>query len=248
MKKFTHAIVTMCAFGAALSVGAQETYVVEDPSIDPTMAVCAEGGIYDVFALGDAAMEKLAANSKIKVNDYRVATDETVNAHFPGGNAGWASDDDYAAVPVPADGRCFDGMVVNGGWYQWWSGFYMTRKSDTDLTHINENSHLHISFYLLSDVKVPTLTVRWFKHDGNDGEAPAIAFTDDNVNNIVPVCVLIDFFNRASVIIESGMTSTGALHKAVIALNLENSIFIESGLSELGIHIRCNDKIVFVTN
>lgn len=34
--------------------------------------------------------------------------------------------------------------------------------------------------------------------------------------------VLIDFFNRASVIIESGMTSTGALHKAVIALNLEN--------------------------
>lgn len=187
MKIITLAIATMCAFGAALSAGAQETYVVEDPSIDPTIAVCSEGGTYDVFALGDAAMKKLAAKSNIKVNDYRVATDETVNAHFPGGNAGWASDDDYAAVPVPADGRCFDGMVVNGGWYQWWSGFYMTRKSDTNLTHINENSHLHISFYLLSDVTVPTLSVQWFKHDGNDGEAPVIAFTDDNVNNSVPV-------------------------------------------------------------
>lgn len=187
MKKFTLAIATMCAFGAALSAGAQETYVAEDPSIDPTIAVCAEGGIYDVFALGDAAMEKLAANSKIKVNDYRVATDEAANAHYPGGNAGWATNDDYAAVPVPADGRCFDGMVVNGGWYKFWSGFYMARKAYTNLTHINENSHLHISFYLLSDVKVPTLTVRWFKHDGDDGEAPAIAFTDDNVNNSVPV-------------------------------------------------------------
>ena len=187
MKKFTLAIATMCTFGAALSADAQETYVVEDPSIDPTIAVCAEGGIYDVFALGDAAMEKLAANSKIKVNDYRVATDGVGSSHYPGGNAGWASDDDYAAVPVPADGRCFDGMVVNGGWYQWWSGFYMTRKSDTNLTHVNENSHLHIAFYLASEVKAPSVSVQWFKHDGNDGTAPAFAITDDIVNNKQPV-------------------------------------------------------------
>ena len=52
MKKFTLAIATMCAFGAALSADAQENYVVDDPSIDPTITACAQGGIYDVFALG----------------------------------------------------------------------------------------------------------------------------------------------------------------------------------------------------
>ena len=187
MKKSTLAIATMCAFGAALSADAQEIYVVADPSIDPTIAACAEGGTYDVFALGDAAMEKLAENSKIKVNDYRVATDGTGSSHYPGGNAGWASDDDYAAVPVPADGRCFVGVEIHGNWYQWWSGFYMTRKSDTDLTHINENSHLHIAFYLASEVAAPSVSVQWFKHDGNDGEAPAFAITDDIVNNKQPV-------------------------------------------------------------
>ena len=39
----------MCAFGAALSADAQENYVVDDPSIDPTITACAQGGIYDVF-------------------------------------------------------------------------------------------------------------------------------------------------------------------------------------------------------
>lgn len=191
MKIFTLAIATMCAttcaFGAALSADAQETYVVEDPSIDPTITACALGGTYDVFALGDAAMAKLAEKSNITVNDYRVATDGTGSSHYPGGNASWASDDDYASVPVPADGRCFDGAEVHGNWYQWWSGFYMTRKSDTNLTHLNENSHLHIAFYLASEVKAPNISVQWFKHDGNDGTAPAFAITDDIINNKQPV-------------------------------------------------------------
>ena len=51
MKIFTLAIATMCAttcaFGAALSADAQETYVVEDPSIDPTITACAQGGTYE---------------------------------------------------------------------------------------------------------------------------------------------------------------------------------------------------------
>lgn len=101
----------MCAFGAALSADAQENYVVDDPSIDPTITACAQGGIYDVFALGDAAIEKLAANSKIKVNDYRVATDETVNSHYPGGNA------DGPATIIMQQCLCRPTAVASTAWW-----------------------------------------------------------------------------------------------------------------------------------
>lgn len=188
MKKSTLAIAAMCAFGAASSVNAQETFVVDDPSVDPSVTLCNEGGIYDVFALGDAGMKKLAANPNIKVNDYRVkGEDDAANAHYPGGNAGWASDDDYAAVTVPADGRCFDGFEIHGGWYQWWSGFFIARKTDTDLSHINADSHLHMAICMVGDVALPYVDLQWFKADGNDGTAPSFTLSDDYVNNHYPV-------------------------------------------------------------
>lgn len=188
MKNFTLAIAAMCALGASPSVNAQESFVVEDPSIDPTIAVCGQGGVYDVFSLGDAAMAKLAANSKITVNDYRVKNDtDPENAHYPGGNVGWASDQDYNSVTVPADGRGFDGAEIHGDWWQWWSGFFLARKADTDLRHLNENSHLHVAVCMIGDVTLTYVDVQWFKADGNDGTAPSFSLTDDFINNSYPV-------------------------------------------------------------
>ncbi len=185
MKKTTLTFVAACFIGAAFSANAQESFVVEDPTIAPSIATCKDGGIYDVFALGDAGMEQLRANSNITVNDYRGGDD--ANSHYPGGNVGWASDDVYNTITPTADGRGFDGFQVHGNWYQWWSGFYMTRKADTDLTHLNADSHLHIAFQLVGDINVPYVNVQWFKADGNDGTAPAIAFTEDVIDNKYPV-------------------------------------------------------------
>lgn len=180
-------MVAACSFGAVMSAQAQESFVVEDPSIDPTITICENGGTYDVFCLGEAGMAKLTANPALKVNDYRSADGNSADSHYPGGNADWASDDDYQAVTPTADGRGFDGFTVKGNWYQWWSAFTIARKADTNLTHINKDSHLHIALYMTGDVEIPYINVQWFKADGNDGNAPSFAFTDDIINNKMPV-------------------------------------------------------------
>ena len=55
-------------------------------------------------------------------------------------------------------------------------------------------------------------------------------------------------FHQRFVAVPLGMTGGGALHQAIVALDLKDLFFRESGLDELTVHVGGDDEVLLVLN
>lgn len=134
MKKFT-----LIAFAAAATLGANAQYTAESPYMEPIVKAGAK--VIDAVVCDQASLDAAAA-AGVKVNDLRVDDvnrffyiwDGTFNAgdgSYPGVGYNDMQFDGYTAVEVASVG---------------WSGAGYCIVTPADLSHMNENTRIHLAY------------------------------------------------------------------------------------------------------
>lgn len=162
---------------AMMPVAAQEaaeSNLVENPTLDKTYAAW-EGkkAIYDVAIISGAAKEALEANVDVTVNSVETWFETWGDM----GRYTWQGGDneEWLATEGP-DG----GLVKDNGaqsligmyewWSQWWSMAVCQQKNPVDISHMNENTHVHMAFKILSDVVTSPMNISLFTTEDNNDQ------------------------------------------------------------------------------
>ncbi len=171
MRKFTLLFsVAIASFGVAF--GAENVAETTGSGVEEALKACNGNGIFDVFVLGEDALQQIKNTEGITLNNYRCGTDAST-AIEGGGNVAWTSE---YSTPSLTGNDTFGSFHINGAACNWWAGMYIKNNGAArDFSHINENTHIHVALWTDSQVLCDSrVKVHFLKNDGADAGAAQV--------------------------------------------------------------------------